>query len=213
MQGQSGFFDLVSTVYSVILGLAIVRICQFFGSLMIVGRSKFYTQRGKRMTVSLPTVLTFMWSTYILHITLEFWYSSLRWKGSVFLPEIFGHFVVSLGFPVILTLVIFVLCPNPGEKGFDDLGEHFRQNSYLLYFFIGIMLFVAGFLDYLYRPETSDYKYENAFRWGLGAGCLVLSVAKIHLGDKIDLVAPLIPTLGFVVNVVFVRIILGHVLN
>ena len=115
MQGQSGFFDLVSTVYSVILGLAIVRICQFFGSLMIVGRSKFYTQRGERMTVSLPTVLTVMWSTYILHITLEFWYSSLRWKGSVFSPETFGHFVVALAFSIILSLVTFVLYPNSDE--------------------------------------------------------------------------------------------------
>ena len=209
MQGQSGFFDLVSTVYSVILGLAIVRICQFFGSLMIVGRSKFYTQRGERMTVSLPTVLTVMWSTYILHITFEFWYSSLRWKGSVFLPETFGHFVVSLGFPVILTLVTFVLCPSPGEAGFNDLGEHFRQNSYLLYLLIGMMLFVAGFQDYLYRPDTFGYKYEHAFRWGLGAACMMLSVAKIHLGDKIDIVAPMIPLLGFLANVVLIRFILG----
>src|SRR5215213_6975985 len=103
MQGQSGFFDLVSTVYSVILGLAIVRICHFFGSLMIAGRSKFYTQSGGRMVISWPTAMAVAWSTYILHITLEFWYSSLRWKGSVSLPETFGNFVLSLGFPVILT--------------------------------------------------------------------------------------------------------------
>jgi len=176
---------------------------------MIVGRSKFITECNGMTTISLPTVLLVMWSTYILHITLEFWYSSLRWKGSVFLPETFGHFAVSLGFPVILTLVTFVLCPCPGEAGFNNLSEHFRQNSYLLYLLIGMMLFVAGFQDYLYRPEAVGFSYEHAFRWGLGAACLMLSVAKIHLGDKIDIIAPLVPVSGFVANVVLIRYILS----
>jgi hypothetical protein len=208
MQGQSGFFDLVSSVYSVILGLSIVRICYFFGSLMIVGRSKFYTRTGGRMFISLPTALTVAWSTYILHITLEFWYSSLRWKGLVFLPETFGHFMVSLAFPVILSLVTFVLCPNSYEERFNNLGEHFKQNSYLLYFLIGMMLFVAGFQGYLYRPEPFEYKYENAFRWGLGTACLMLSVAKSKLGDKVDIVAPLVPILGFVANIAYIQFVL-----
>ena len=53
------------------------------------------------------------------------------------------------------------------------------------------------------------YKYENAFRWGLGAACLMLSVAKSQLGDKIDIIAPLIPILGFVANIAFIRFILS----
>jgi len=140
---------------------------------------------------------------------LEFWYSSLRWKGSVFSPETFGHFVVALAFPIILSLVTFVLCPNSDEEGFNNPGEHFRQNSYLLYFLIGMMLFVAGFQNYLYRPDTFGYKYENAFRWGLGAACLMLSVAKSKLGDKIDIIAPLVPISAFVANIVVTRFILS----
>lgn len=160
-------FDFLFVVPGVAIGLAIFRICQFFGYLLVYKQPNEWLQ--------FPALWPVFWSMALLGYSAQYWFFTARRRMRHDYSKNFGSYLCVLIMPVLIAFMSFILCPSHDEIGFKNIGMHFETNSRLLYLLIGVSLWAAAAESKVFGEARADLAYpsENIVRMLVG---LVFSV-------------------------------------
>lgn len=188
-------FDLLFVVPGVAIGLTIVRLTQFFGSLIVYKQPSEYLRP--------PAIWSVLWSVGLLLFACEYWYVAIQAKKCA-IEFSFAHFLAECVMPVTLSFISYLVCPNRDEPGFEMLGQHFWKHAYLLYLMIALSLLSASVESFAYPtpfPQFNLVRVIAAVIY-LFAGLFRLRVRDDSQAKRID-----IAIMVFTMAAVFLRVI------
>lgn len=156
-------FDFLFVVPGVAIGLAIVRVCQFLGDLLVYGNSSEWTR--------FPALWMVIWSIALLAYTAQYWFFSAKRRERKDYSRSFSAYICILLMPVLISFMSTVLCPSFDEPAFTEIGVHFKTQSPLLYVLIGLSLWAATIESLVLNEPHSELSYpsENHVRVAVGA--------------------------------------------
>lgn len=155
-------FDFLFVVPGVAIGLAIFRVCQFFGHLLVYKKLSEWLQ--------FPAAWTVIWSAALLGYSAQYWFFQARRRKRHDYSQDFGTYLCILLMPVLISFMSFILCPSYDEPGFKNLGMQFEAHSNLLYLLIGISFWAAAAESLIINEARSELAYpsENIVRCFVG---------------------------------------------
>jgi hypothetical protein len=156
-------FDFLFVVPGVAIGLAIVRVCQFLGNLLVYSHVSDWAR--------LPALWMVLWSIALLAFTAQYWFFSAKRRQRRDYAKSFDVYLCVMAMPVLISFMSFVLCPNWDEPAFKQLGLEFKANSPLLYLLVGLTMWAATAESLVVREQKAELSYpsENAVRTLVGA--------------------------------------------
>jgi hypothetical protein len=156
-------FDFLFVVPGVAIGLAIVRVCQFLGNLLVYGHVSDWSR--------LPALWMVLWSIALLSFTAQYWFFSAKRRQRRDYAKNFGAYLCVMAMPLLISFMSFVLCPNWDEPSFKQLGLEFKANSPLLYLLIGLAMWAATAESFVVGEQKVELSYpsENTARTIVGA--------------------------------------------
>lgn len=156
-------FDFLFVVPGVAIGLAIVRVCQFLGNLLVYSHVSDWAR--------LPALWMVLWSIALLAFTAQYWFFSAKRRQRRDYAKSFGAYLCVMAMPILISFMSFVLCPNWDEPTFKQLGHEFKTNSPLLYLLIGLTMWAATVESFVIGEQKAELSYpsENLVRTIVGA--------------------------------------------
>lgn len=190
-------------VPGVAIGLAIVRIVQFFGGTFV---EKTFTDIFQRDAIWLM-----FWNVFLLGLSVQYWYFTSKKKPKNYMHS-FRQYVLIISTPIAISFLSFIISPNNQEAGFKNLSKHWQDQSAFFFLVLGIAFLLIVLENLLAeRPDDLSYAKENWIRTLVAACCFFLFVfpRSLSLGaSEAIVVSRDMLAFGFLVGFILYRLLM-----